>query len=266
MNRLQADIREMLTEQYQYRELLYQMIKRDLLLRYKQTAMGVGWAVFMPLVNTAVFAVVFTRVAPIETGVPYPVFAFTGLAAWNFLASSLRFAIASLTSNPNLVTKVYFPREMFPFSTTLVSLLDFGVSLAVLVVLMAWYQVPPTVYLLYLPVVLAVHILFTLGMCLILAMANLFYRDVKYLFEILLTVWMFLSSVLYPISLVGGRTAAVMQLNPMTPILDGYRAVLLYGQSPFSAAFVWAGVFALGLFFTAWVVFHRAEFQFAESI
>jgi lipopolysaccharide transport system permease protein len=266
MNRLQADVREMFTEQYQYRELLYQMIKRDLLLRYKQTAMGVGWAVFMPLVNTAVFAVVFTRIAPIETGVPYPLFAFTGLAAWNFLASSLRFAIASLTSNPNLVTKVYFPREMFPFSTTLVSLLDFGVSLAVLVALMAWYQVPPTVYVLFLPVVLAVHILFTLGMCLILAMANLFYRDVKYLFEIVLTVWMFLSSVLYPISLVGGRTAAAMQLNPMTPILDGYRSVLLYGQSPFTAAFVWAGAFAVGLFFVAWVVFHRAEFQFAESI
>jgi ABC-type polysaccharide/polyol phosphate export permease len=256
----------MLTEQHQYRELLYQMIKRDLLLRYKQTAMGVGWAVFMPLVNTAVFAVVFTRVAPIETGVPYPLFAFTGLAAWNFLASSLRFAIASLTSNPNLVTKVYFPREMFPFSTTLVSLLDFGISFLVLAVLMIWYQVMPTVFLLYLPVVLAVHVLFTLGMCLLLAMANLFYRDVKYLFEIVLTVWMFLSSVLYPISLVGGRTAAAMQLNPMTPILDGYRAVLLYGQSPFTAAFGWAAAFSLVLFFTAWVAFHRAEFQFAESI
>jgi ABC-type polysaccharide/polyol phosphate export permease len=131
---------------------------------------------------------------------------------------------------------------------------------------MVWYQVPPTAYLLYLPVVLAVHVLFTLGMCLILAMANLFYRDVKYLFEIVLTVWMFLSSVLYPISLVGGRTAAVMQLNPMTPILDGYRAVLLYGQSPFTATFGFAAAFALGLFLTAWVVFHRAEFQFAESI
>ncbi len=266
MNRLLADVREMFVEQHQYRELLYQMIKRDLLLRYKQTAMGVGWAVFMPLVNTAVFAVVFTRVAPIDTGVPYPLFAFTGLAAWNFLASSLRFAIASLTSNPNLVTKVYFPREMFPFSTTLVSLLDFGVSLVVLVALMAWYQVVPTAYVLYLPVVLAVHVLFTLGMCLILAMANLFYRDVKYLFEIVLTIWMFLSSVLYPISLVGGRTAAVMQLNPVTPILDGYRAVLLYGQSPLTAAFGWAAACSLVLFFTAWIVFHRAEFQFAESI
>jgi ABC-type polysaccharide/polyol phosphate export permease len=228
--------------------------------------MGVLWAVFMPLVNTAVFAVVFTRVAPIDTGVPYPLFAFVGLTAWNFLASSLRFAIASLTSNPNLVTKVYFPREVFPFSTTLVSLIDFAVSGVVLIGLMAWYHVTPTLAILYLPIILAVHIAFTLGMCLILSMANLFYRDVKYLFEIILTVWMFLTSVLYPVALVGGRTAAVMQLNPMTPVIDGYRAVLLYGQSPFSPAFGWAAALAFVLFFAAWALFHRAEYQFAESI
>src|SRR3954471_16460538 len=110
------EMREMFVEQAEYRELLVQMTRRDLLLRYKQTIMGFGWAVFMPLVNTAVFSVIFTRVAPIDVGVPYPLFAFSGLLAWNFFASSLRFAVNSLTSNTNLVTKVYFPREIFPFS------------------------------------------------------------------------------------------------------------------------------------------------------
>src|SRR5437868_11801877 len=111
-----ADVREMLTELFDYRELLYQMTTRDLLLRYKQTVMGFAWAIFMPLLNTAVFSVIFTRVAPLQTPVAYPLYAYCGLWAWNFFASSLRFAVVSLTSNPNLVSKVYFPREIFPFS------------------------------------------------------------------------------------------------------------------------------------------------------
>src|SRR5436189_4597351 len=106
------DVRELLLEQVEYRELLTRIIVRDLLLRYKQTVMGFGWAVFMPLINTAVFSVIFTRVAPIETGVPYPLFAYCGLFTWNFFASSLRFGVNSLTTNTNLVSKVYFPREI----------------------------------------------------------------------------------------------------------------------------------------------------------
>src|SRR4029079_1419782 len=143
MTALANDIREMLHEQVEYRELLTQMTKRDLLLRYKQTIMGFGWAIFMPLVNTAVFSVIFTRVAPIETGVPYPVFAYCGLFTWNFFASSQRFAVNSLTANPNLVTKVYFPREVFPFSATLVCLADFAVASTVMIAMMAYYRVSP---------------------------------------------------------------------------------------------------------------------------
>src|SRR5262245_35609735 len=116
MKQLIADCRVMFGEQSQYRERLYERTRRDLLIRYKQTIMGFGWAVFMPLVNTAVFSVIFTRVAPIETAVPYPLFAFCGLLAWNFSASTLRSSVTSLTSNSGLVTKVYFPREIFPFS------------------------------------------------------------------------------------------------------------------------------------------------------
>jgi lipopolysaccharide transport system permease protein len=264
-----ADIREMVSEQIHYRELLLQMTKRDLLLRYKQTIMGFGWALFMPLVNTIVFSIIFMRVAPVDTGLPpeqYPLFAFCGLCVWNFFASSLRFATNSLTSNPNLVTKVFFPREIFPFSSTLVSLVDFGVSTAVLLLLMLYFGVQPTWALVYLPIVLLVHILFTLGMALLLSMGNLFYRDVKYLFEIVLTLWMFISSVLYPISLVGGTTGTVMRLNPMTQIIDAYRGVFLFGTSPLTPAFAGAAVGAVVVFLGAWVVFHRAEFSFAERI
>src|SRR5207247_1063267 len=135
-------------------------------------------------VNTAVFSVIFTRIAPLDTGLPYPVFAYCGLLAWNFSASSFRFSVNSLTGNANLVSKVYFPREIFPFSAVLVSLVDFAVGSVVLVALMVYYHIPVGWTLALLPVVILVHLLFTAAVSLLLAMANLFYRDVKYLFEI----------------------------------------------------------------------------------
>jgi lipopolysaccharide transport system permease protein len=263
---LVGDLKEIVREQYDFRELLYQMTRRDLLLRYKQAIMGFGWAVFMPLVNTAVFSVIFTRVAPLDVGMPYPLFAYLGLLAWNFSASSFRFAVSSLTSNASLVTKVYFPREIFPISAVLVSLVDFAVGSIVLVGLMVYYQVVPTAALLALPWVIAVHLMFTLGISMLLAMGNLFYRDVKYLFELVITVWMFMSAVLYPVSQVGGWAGRLMAFNPMTPILDGYRDVLLRGVVPDSATFLVTTIISAILLVVAWVVFHRAEFSFAENV
>src|SRR5207248_6462287 len=122
-------------------------------LRYKQTAMGFAWALLMPLLNTAIFSVVFMRVAPVHTRVAYPLFAYCGLLAWNFTASALRFAITSLTANTSLVTKVYFPREIFPFSAIAVSLVDFAVAATVLVAMMAYYGVAPTPTVAFLPLV-----------------------------------------------------------------------------------------------------------------
>ena len=266
MSTLSADVREMFREQFEFRELLLQVTARDLRVRYKQTVMGFGWAVFMPIVNTAVFSVIFTRVAPIDVGVPYPVFAFCGLLVWNFFASTLRVAVNSLTGNVSLVTKVYFPREILPLSGMLVSLVDQLVGFIVLVGLMIYYGIGATPMLLVLPVVMLVQLAFTFGVSLALAMANLFYRDVKYLFEVVIVVWMFATSVLYPMHLLGGRAARLAQLNPMTPIIDGYRDVLLYGRSPFDSAFGLASVIAFICLAAGWLVFHRAEFRFAENV
>lgn len=264
--RLARDLKEIVGEQYEFRELLYQMTRRDLQLRYKQTIMGFGWAVFMPLLNTAVFSVVFTRVAPLELDMPYPLFAYCGLWAWNFTASSLRFAVTSLTSNSQLVTKVYFPREIFPISAVLCSLVDFAVGSIVLVALMAYYQVLPGAALIALPWVLLAHVMFTLSISLLLAMANLFYRDVKYIFELGITIWMFMTAVLYPVSQVGGLMATLMLLNPMTPIIEGYRDVLLRGRIPDPSAFLVTTVVSALLLVVSWIVFHRGESEFAENI
>lgn len=261
-----SDVREMLREQVEYRELLYRMTQRDLLLRYKQTIMGFGWAIFMPVMNMIVFSVIFTRVAPLDTGIPYPLFAFCGLLPWNFFASALKFSANSLTSNTNLVTKVYFPREIFPFSAVIVALVDFAVASVVLVGLMVYYHVGIGPAILFLPVVLVVHIAFTCGIALFLAMGNLFYRDVKYLFEILITVWMFATSVVYPVERVGGLLGQVLLLNPMTPIIDGYRAVLLRGELPAAGPFAAAAALSALCLVVGWISFHRAEFQFAENV
>jgi lipopolysaccharide transport system permease protein len=179
---------------------------------------------------------VFARVARIDVGMPYPVFAYCGLVAWNLFASSLRFSIVPITSNIALVTKVYFPRELFPVSAILVSLVDFAIANVVLIPLMAYYQIPPSPMVISLPVVLLVHLTFTTGVALLIAMANLFYHDVNYLFEVVLTILMFATSVLYPISLIGGRTGQVMRLSPMSPVIAGYRAVMITGDNPFTVA------------------------------
>ena len=266
MSAFAAELGEMVQELIDYRELLAEMTKRDLLLRYKQTIMGFGWAVFMPLINTVIFSVIFTRVAPLDTGVAYPLFAYCGLLAWNFTASALRFSVNSLVSNMNLVTKIYFPRELFPLAAMLVGVVDLLVGSLILVGLMVYYGVGPSLSLVWLPVVLLVQMAFTLGVGLLLAMANLFYRDVKYLFEVAITVWMFATSVVYPISRLGGKLETLALLNPMTPVIDGYRNIILFHRSPFNAAFGAATTISVIVLAVSWVVFHRAEFRFAENV
>ena len=260
------DMRLLIREQIEYRELLVQMVRRDLLLRYKQTIMGFGWAIFMPLVNTAIFSLVFMRVAPIDTGLPYPLYAYCGLLAWNFMASTLRFGVVSLTSNTSLVTKIYFPREIFPFAAVFVALVDAAIGSLVLIGLMAWYGVWGGPAILLLPVVVAVHVMFTAGIALLLAMSHLFYRDVKYLFDVVVSVAMFATSVVYPVERVGGVLGQVLAMNPLNAIIDAYRAVLLRGTAPAPGPFLAAAVISVMLLCVAWMVFHRGELAFAEHI
>jgi lipopolysaccharide transport system permease protein len=263
--RLRQDIREMVTELRDYRELLLMMTRRDLVLRYRHTVMGFGWAVFMPVINTVVFTLIFRRVAKIETDVPYPIFAYSGLLPWNLFATSLKTAINSLVANKTLLTKVYFPREVFPFSTMLVCVVDFVVGSSVLAVLMLYYWIPVSTTALFLPVLIAVQLMFTTGLSMLLAPANLYYRDVKYILDVLVTVWMFATPVVYPTRQVTGLLGVALQMNPLAPIIDGYRAVLLRGELPDAVAFAAAAGVSCVLFAVGWVVFHRTEYTFAEA-
>jgi len=171
-----------------------------------------------------------------------------------------------LTGNLNLVTKVYCPREVFALSSVLVTMVDTLVGGVVLVAIMLYYRIGPGWAIVYLPIVVLVQVAFTTGVALFLSMANLFYRDVKYLFELVITMWMFATSVLYPTNLVTGMAGVVLRINPMTSIIDGYRNVLLYGRSPLTPAFGWTSLAVCVMLCASAIIFHRAEFRFAESV
>jgi ABC-type polysaccharide/polyol phosphate export permease len=221
---LAAELREMVEEQIRFRALLLQMTKRDLLIRYKQTVMGFAWAVFMPLIQTGIFATMISRISTFDPGIPYPLFAFTGVLAWNFFASAIRFASISLSGNSSLVSKVYFPREIFPMSQVLVCFVDSLVAGVVVVGMMFWYGIVPGIHVLMLPVIFLIHILWTAAAAFILSAANLFFRDVKYIVEGLLTVAMFSTTALYPSSQFTGTIGVIMRFNPISAVIDAYRS------------------------------------------
>ena len=268
MTTLGHDIRELLHEQVVYRELLAEMIKRDLTLRYKQTIMGFGWAIFMPLVNTAVFSVMFMRVAPMDTGVPYPLFAYCGLWAWNLLG-----LVAAILGD--LAHQQHQPCHQGVLPPGDLSVLGdrclhgglrrgrVGPGRC------SWRGITScqASIALWLPVVLLVQVAITAAVGLLLAMANLFYRDVKYLFEVVLTVWMFATSVVYPIQLVGGRLGALLASQPDDThhrrVSGRAAAESVAASRPRFSAPPPLSMVLLG---AAWIVFHRAEYTFAENV
>jgi len=259
-----ADVRQMLAEQASFWPLTRSLVQRDLRLRYRNAVLGFGWAVGMPLLHTLIFWMIFTRVVPFETDVPYPVYAYSGLLAWNLLASSLRFSVTSLSANPNLVTRVYFPREVLPFSAVIVACVDFAVASLVLAGMMVIYGVTPGWTLALVPLILAVQMSLTAGLALLVAMTNLFFADTKYILELLLTVGMFATSVVIPVDRAAGPLGSVLRLNPMTQILNAYRLVLR-GELPDLVALGAAAAVSLTVLMVCWLAFHRAEFRFAEE-
>jgi ABC-2 type transport system permease protein/lipopolysaccharide transport system permease protein len=256
----------MFQELRDFRDLLLLMTQRTFILQYRRAVMGMAWAVFMPVLNTVVFTMIFARVARIDTGgIPYPLFAYCGLLPWNLFAVSLKKSVNDLVTNKALLTKVYFPREIFPFSTILVSVIDFTVGLILVAAMMLYYQIPPTATVLFVPVLITVQLMFTAGLAMLLAPANLYYRDVKYILDVVVAVGMFATPVIYPTRHLSGALGVILQLNPLAPIIDGYRAVLLRGELPNPTAFGATAAFSLCLFAVGWLVFHRAEYAFAEN-
>jgi ABC-type polysaccharide/polyol phosphate export permease len=255
-----ADIRELARSH----ELVLVLARREIQARYKYSLLGAGWAVALPVALMLVFTLVFSRIAPLSTGdIPYPVFAYIGLLPWQLHAGILTGCARSLTDNSNLVTKVYFAREALPLSRVLAALFDFAVAALVLVGLMAWYGIAPGPGAWLLPVVFAVQLAFGIGLGFVIAGANVMYRDVQYVMQVLVIVWMFASSVVYPTPK-DGWLGAVDYLNPITPIIDSYRALLVGGATGLSVQFAAAAAISLCVLLMGWVWFRRVERRFGE--
>jgi lipopolysaccharide transport system permease protein len=213
---------------WQYRELLYFLVWRDVKVRYKQTLLGIFWVVLQPLVSMAIFTVLFGILLEVDSGeVPYPVFAFAGLLPWNYFSQALNRASTSVVNSSHLITKVYFPRLVIPFSGVLSSLVDLAIALAVLAGLMVVYGIVPTAGLLTLPALILLAMVTALGFGLWLSALNVRYRDVNYLVPFLIQVWMYVTPVVYGSNLLPERFRFLLSLNPMTGVVEGFRWALL---------------------------------------
>ena len=223
-----------LREVWMYRELLYFFIWRDLKVRYKQTVIGVAWVVLQPLMSMGVFTIFFGRLAKLPSdGLPYPVFYFAALAPWTYFSTALTHATNVVVENQRVITKVYFPRLILPFSSVLSGLVDFGIAFVVLLALVVGYGLRPGVNALWLPFLLLLALATALGIGLWLSALNALYRDVKYVTPFLVQFWMLASPVAYPTSLVPAKWRWLYGLNPMAGVIEGFRWALTgHGQPP----------------------------------
>ena len=250
-----------------FRELLFTWTKRDFKVRYSQSILGAAWAIIQPLSLMIVFSVIFSTFIKVPTdGIPYPVFAYTALLPWTFFSNSLSFAIPSLVSNMNLVSKIFFPREILPLSSIFVCLIDYLISISILILLFIWYRTPIGWTALLVPFVLFIQIVLIYGISLLASAVNVFYRDVRFVIPLVLQVWMYLSPVIYPISLVPEWLKPFYFINPMAVIIDTYRRLLLYQQMPDWPYLGLATVMSFGLLFIAYRYFKTSEREFADLI
>lgn len=251
---------------WEYRELLYFMTVRDIKLRYRQTLLGFAWAILQPLSAMLIFSLFLGRVAGVaSSGVPYPLFAFTGLVPWMFFSNAVTASSNSLITSSNLITKVYFPRVIIPAAAVLSGLVDFAVAFVVLLVLMAYYGVAITGSALLTPFLLAVLLLLAFGVGTWMAGLNVKYRDIRYALPFVVQLWMFASPIVYPTTLVPERWRWALQLNPVTGIVEGFRAALLGRDFDWPSLALAAGL-TLAIALYALSAFAKMEEGFADVI
>ncbi|MBI4445919.1 MAG: ABC transporter permease [Acidobacteria bacterium] len=256
-----------LYELWEFRDLLLILAGRDVRLRFKQTALGVIWVILQPLLASGIFAVIFGYLAKLPSdGKPYLLFVYSAMLPWNFFAASLQRAGNSLIGESRLISKVYFPRMIMPISSSAAVLVDFAVSLTVMVVLMLAYRVQPTWNLLALAALIPVMLLTTTGVSLFLSALNVYYRDFMYALPFILQVWMYGSPLVYSVTIIPEEWRLLYALNPMVGVIEGFRWAVLGGQAVPIVPMGMAGVLGCWFFFAGAMVFRRVERYFADVI
>jgi len=253
---------------WKYRELFYFLAWRDLLVRYKQTAIGLAWALLRPLLVMLVFTVVFSRIAklPSEGTAPYSVLVFAGMLPWQFFASSLTESSNSLISNVNLVSKIYFPRLIVPASAIITSFVDFVISFAILLVLLVWYRYSPDWHILALPIFMALGVALAIGVGVWLCALNVKYRDFRYVVPFIVQFGLYISPVGFSSSVVPRKWRLLYSLNPMVGVIDGFRWALVRGTRLYWPSIISSLVLTAILCLAGIWYFRKTERVFADII
>jgi lipopolysaccharide transport system permease protein len=256
-----------LRELWDYRELFYFLVWRDVKVRYKQTALGVTWAVIQPLFTVVIFSVFFGRLAKVPSdGIPYPLFSFAALVPWTFFAYGLNQSSNSLVGSANLITKVYFPRLAVPISSVVAGTVDLLLAFGVLLLMMWYYHVSPTWNIVFLPVFFFLTLTTSLGVGLWLSALNVKFRDVRLMLPFLVQLWMFGTPIAYPSSLLHEPWRTVYGLNPMVGVVEGFRWALLGVKSPPGPMVAVSGVISILLLLGGVIYFRRMEKTFADLV
>lgn len=262
----------------QYHDLIRNLVIRDLKVRYKNSVLGVLWSLMNPLLMMVVFTVVFTVMAPVRSASVhnFPVFMLCGLLPWNFFAASVIGSTVSIVANAPLIKKVYFPREILPISMVLANLVNFLIALIVLFGMILIFRMPLTIWLLYLPVIILIQVIFALGIGFFLATLNVFYRDTQQIMDVVMLAWFFMTPIFYPIDILPrnyqlfGFTLDVWRLdyilNPMASLIANYRVILYSGAPPALDFLIRTAITAGVIFLVGWFVFNHYSWRFAEEL
>ena len=253
-------------ELWEYRELLYFFTWRDVKLRYKQTGLGIAWAIIQPLFLMVVFSLFFGGLAKIPSdGIPYPLFSLAALLPWTLFAEGMTRSTISMVSNAGIMTKVYFPRLIMPVASIMSPLVDFCVAFGILIIMMAYYGFVPTINVIFLPLLVVFAMMTSLAVCLWLSALNVKYRDFQYTVPFLIQIWLFASPVVYPASMVPQQFQFLYALNPMSGVIEGFRWALLGTNPPSTMIFISLGV-VIALLVSGVFYFRRMEQYFADIV
>jgi lipopolysaccharide transport system permease protein len=254
-------------ELWEYRELLYFLVWRDIKVRYKQTALGVLWAIIQPVLTMVVFSIFFGKLGKLPSdGIPYPIFSFAALVPWTLFSNGLTQASSSLVASSNLIKKVYFPRLIIPIATVLAGVVDFVLAFVILLLMMAFYGITPTINVLWLPVFLAMTIVASLAVSLWLSALNVEYRDIRYVVPFLTQIWLFATPIAYSSTLLSEPWRTLYGLNPMVGVVEGFRWALLGTNTQPGMMAVASAITALFLLISGAFYFRRMEKTFADII
>ena len=256
-----------LRDLWEYRELLYFLAWRDIKVRYKQTVLGASWAILQPFFTMVVFSLFFGRLAGIPSEeLPYPIFSYAALVPWQFFANGLTSSSGSLVSSSNLIQKVYFPRLVIPMAAVGSGIVDFGLAFLVLLGMMAFYGIVPTVNALWLPLLLLLALVTSLGAGLWLTAMNVQFRDVRYAVPFMVNAWMFATPIAYPSSLLDEPWRTVYGINPMAGVVEGFRWALLGTDTQPGSMILVSAVVAVSLLISGAYYFRRMEKSFADVV